>query len=170
MKESGKVVLEMDLVFKYGQMGLAMKVNGDIIGLMVKANLFMQMEMYMKVNGLMTKLMELEHINIRTVPLTKGSGKTTSSTAKVQKNGTMEVYTMVNILKANKHGFGIYIWNDKSKFVGQWYENKISGIGIYSWLDGRMYKGEWKDNNMEGYGVYQWKDGRKYEGQYREDK
>lgn len=118
----------------------------------------------------MIKLMEKESTGTKTELLTTVTGKKTSSTVKVSKSGMMAASTTESTSKANKHGFGIYIWNDQSKFIGQWVENKISGIGIYSWLDGRMYKGEWKDNNMEGYGEYVWKDGRKYEGQYQEDK
>ena len=48
----------------------------------------------------------------------------------------------------NLWDFGIYIWNDLSKYMGQWDENKISGIGVYSWLDGRMYNGEWKEDKL----------------------
>ena len=72
--------------------------------------------------------------------------------------------------RANKHGHGSYIWSDGSKYVGEWFENRINGEGTYTWLDGRKYEGFWKDNNMHGYGTYMWKDGRKYEGEYVMDK
>ena len=57
-----------------------------------------------------------------------------------------------------KHGKGAYIWNDGSKYNGEWFENKINGRGVYEWPDGRRYDGDWKDNNMHGRGVYTWKD------------
>ena len=74
------------------------------------------------------------------------------------------------IIKIIPKFVGTYTWNDGSKYVGNWVENKICGFGVYSWLDGRKYEGEWLNNNMHGKGVYTWKDGRRYEGEYRYDK
>ena len=42
------------------------------------------------------------------------------------------------------------MWSDGSKYVGDWFDNKINGQGLYTWLDGRSYDGSWKDNNMHG--------------------
>lgn len=42
-----------------------------------------------------------------------------------------------------KHGKGTYMWNDNSKYTGDWFENKINGYGVYEWPDGRRYEGEW---------------------------
>lgn len=100
----------------------------------------------------------------------KDNGKKIYKMVKESNVGKMDLNMKEIIVKANKHGYGVYKWADGSRFDGQWSENKISGLGTYSWLDGRQYKGEWKNNNMEGFGFYSWKDGRKYEGQYREDK
>lgn len=81
-----------------------------------------------------------------------------------------------------KNGHGTYIWADKSKFVGDWRDNKISGRvkalerninetkrvlrskGTYVWADNRKYEGDWLNNNMDGRGIYTWADGRVFEG------
>jgi hypothetical protein len=52
----------MDLVYKFGQTMLSMKVNGGKIRLMVKESFGMLMEIYMKENGRMIKLMDTEYI------------------------------------------------------------------------------------------------------------
>lgn len=51
MMENGLVDSEMDLAFKNGQMVLVMKVNGEIIELMVKANLLILMAIFTRENG-----------------------------------------------------------------------------------------------------------------------
>lgn len=45
----------------------------------------------------------------------------------------------------------------RSKYDGDWNDNKICGKGIYIWADGRQYEGDWLNNNMHGKGVYTWK-------------
>jgi hypothetical protein len=42
---------------------------------------------------------------------------------------------------SKKQGWGEYTWADKSVYVGDWYDNKISGFGTYLWSDGRKYYG-----------------------------
>jgi len=64
MMENGLVDLETDMEFKNGQMVLVMKANGEIIGLMVKANLLTLMVISTRENGSMTRLMEREYIII----------------------------------------------------------------------------------------------------------
>ena len=50
--------------FKFGLMGVSMKVIGKIIKLMVKADLFMVMETFTKGIGLTIKLKDLEFTHI----------------------------------------------------------------------------------------------------------
>lgn len=64
MMENGLVDLETDMEFKNGQMVLVMKVNGEITGPMVKANLLTLMVTSTRENGSMTRLMEREYIII----------------------------------------------------------------------------------------------------------
>jgi hypothetical protein len=63
-----------------------------------------------------------------------------------------------------------YMRSDRSKFVGDCFDNKINGLVLYIWLDGTPYEGSWKYNNIIGQGTYTWSDGRKYEVEYFMDK
>ena len=44
------------------------------------------------------------------------------------------------------NGKGIYIWNDGSKYIGDWKNNIKEGKGTYYWTDGGKYVGDWKNN------------------------
>jgi len=88
-----------------------------------------------------------------------------------------------------KHGFGILVWPDGSKYVGYWVHDKANIVGRLMHSDGDMYEGEWKNdmangqgklvnsmgvkycggwvNDMQhGKGIEEWKDGTIYEGEY----
>ncbi|CDW81172.1 morn repeat protein [Stylonychia lemnae] len=69
-----------------------------------------------------------------------------------------------------KEGFGIQIWPDGSKYVGQWSRGKAGGYGRFILADGDVYEGEWRDDKAHGYGIYYYADGAKYEGEWRDDK
>ena len=70
-------------------------------------------------------------------------------------------------LNGQKNGIGIYIWNNKSKYEGEWKNDCIHGYGIYYFSDGRKYIGEWKNNYMNGFGIYKWKNNKKYFGFFK---
>ncbi len=88
-----------------------------------------------------------------------------------------------------RHGQGIQLWPDGSKYEGYWkddmangrgrlihadgdvYEgdwrnDKAEGEGTYTHMDGAQYVGQWYDDKQHGYGVETWPDGAKYEGDY----
>jgi hypothetical protein len=51
---------------------------------------------------------------------------------------------------------GMYTWNDKRQFIGDWKNNKMDGEGTFIWPDERKYQGQYKDDKKEGYGVFEW--------------
>ena len=87
-----------------------------------------------------------------------------------------------------KNGFGITIWNNNSKYIGFYRNNKAegygkfidgndeykgefkedcaSGFGIYTHGDEVIYTGYWNDDLEDNYGIEKWKDGSKYIGQF----
>ena len=92
-----------------------------------------------------------------------------------------------------RHGRGIQLWNEGSKYYGYWVKDKASikgklmhsdgdiyegewlddkpnGKGVYYHIDGTVYEGEWKDDKQHGFGKETWPDGAWYEGQYFEGK
>ena len=97
IKESGKVVLEMDMESCNGQMELDMKDIGKITMPTGKGNSFMPLEMFMMENGLETRLMGLEPILALTLEVAiLVIGKMISSMEKELKNGKMIATMRVN--------------------------------------------------------------------------
>lgn len=74
-------------------------------------------------------------------------------------------------IKSNKrHGRGIQIWLDGSKYEGYWKNDKANLRGKLIHADGDMYEGGWEDDKAGGYGVYVHNDGARYEGYWKNDK
>ncbi|CAG9312094.1 unnamed protein product [Blepharisma stoltei] len=69
-----------------------------------------------------------------------------------------------------RHGYGVQIWPDGSKYEGYWMLDKANGKGRLTHGDGDVYEGDWKDDKAHGFGIYMHTDGAKYEGQWQDDK
>ena len=69
-----------------------------------------------------------------------------------------------------KHGRGIQVWNDGSKYEGYWKDDKANVYGKLYHADGDIYEGEWLDDKAHGHGTYTHIDGAKYEGNWKDDK
>ena len=57
-----------------------------------------------------------------------------------------------NEINQERHGFGILIWSDGSKYVGYWLHDKANIRGRLIHSDGDLYEGEWKDDMASGQG------------------
>ncbi len=68
-----------------------------------------------------------------------------------------------------RHGFGIYVWNDGSKYTGYWMNNAANGFGKLEHTDGEIYEGSWMNDKAHGYGEFQSRDGTVYKGQWKDD-
>ena len=75
-----------------------------------------------------------------------------------------------NVATNEKHGRGIQIWSDGSKYTGYWKNDKANKKGKLIHSDGDIYEGEWLDDKAHGNGTYQHTDGAKYQGQWIADK
>jgi hypothetical protein len=64
-----------------------------------------------------------------------------------------------------KNGYHVWIFEDGSKYEGEWKDDKKHGKGIFYRSDGsKCYEGDYKDDIIEGYGIFYWQNGDKYEG------
>ena len=64
-------------------------------------------------------------------------------------------YKFVGMFKLDKkHGFGIEVHADGTRYEGNFKEGKRDGIGKLTWLTKQVYDGEWDDNKMEGNGAF----------------
>ena len=68
-----------------------------------------------------------------------------------------------------RHGFGVYTWNDGSKYTGYWSNNAADGFGKLEHANAEVYEGNWKNDKVEGYGEYIGIDGMSYKGQWKND-
>lgn len=72
--------------------------------------------------------------------------------------------------RGERHGKGVQIWNDGSKYEGYWRGDKANGKGRLIHADGDMYEGDWVDDKAQGIGRYRHFDGAVYEGEWHNDK
>lgn len=69
-----------------------------------------------------------------------------------------------------RHGRGLQIWKDGSKYEGYWSNDMANGKGRLIHCDGDVYEGEWFNDKAHGKGTYIHMDGAKYTGEWLEDK
>jgi len=74
--------------------------------------------------------------------------------------------------EGQRHGQGVMMYGDKSKYAGLWFKDKRNGVGIIHYADGSQYKGEWREDLRHGKGAMRWPAGnvRLYEGGWVNDK
>lgn len=68
------------------------------------------------------------------------------------------------------NGQGTYVYQNGSKYVGDFKNKKAHGYGELFYSDGRTYVGEWVAHKFEGKGVYTTKEGKIYQGIWKENK
>ena len=68
-----------------------------------------------------------------------------------------------------KHGVGIFVWENGNIYQGQYKEGKVNGNGVMIYHDGSSYNGNWENDRANGRGVFQDEEGVKYEGEWVED-
>ena len=67
-----------------------------------------------------------------------------------------------------KHGQGEFVFQDQSKYIGEFDHDVVQGIGKYYYTDGRKYEGDFIKNMKHGYGTYQLGNGLVYTGEFIE--
>lgn len=92
----------------------------------------------------------------------------TSLTAYELPNG--DYYKGAYDSKGLRHGYGLYVFRNGTKYLGNYYHGTREGYGLMSFPDNAKYAGTWKHNLKNGYGRYTYKNGDLYEGQWKENK
>lgn len=98
-KESGKATPATGMEFRSGPMVLDTTGNGNLVRLLVKANLLMLTEIFMRANGRMIRQVDTGLICIITGPNIKENGSMTFSMARELKLGLTEVLIMEVIMR-----------------------------------------------------------------------
>ena len=68
-----------------------------------------------------------------------------------------------------KHGYGVFVYRDETRFEGTFTNNVKEGQGIMYYSDGSKYVGDYHFGMMDGQGEYVWPNGVKYIGEWRAD-
>ena len=68
--------------------------------------------------------------------------------------------------KDKPHGKGKFIYPNGDYYIGEWKDGKVNGKGKFEHLKGSIYEGNWKDNFQDGEGIETWPDGSVYKGNY----
>ena len=62
------------------------------------------------------------------------------------------------------------VWDDGSRYEGNWALDEFSGDGTYYYNNGDIYIGNWQNGKKHGKGIFSWKSGNTYEGIWVEGK
>jgi len=71
--------------------------------------------------------------------------------------------------KGLRHGFGVCVWPDGSRYEGQWRYGTMTGKGTFT-FKGNKYVGMWLNGKKHGQGKLVYADGSVYEGEFKNDK
>lgn len=69
-----------------------------------------------------------------------------------------------------KNGFGTWVWDSGSKYVGDFKNDMCHGKGTYTWYNGDVYVGDYMYDKCHGEGTSTYANGMKYSGQFLEGK
>lgn len=92
--------------------------------------------------------------------------KTNFPTDKINPNNNWEGKYYGEIKENKRHGFGEYIFKDKSIYLGNWYNDQMCGQGRFINLEGKEFEGNWKNGVLEGYGKMFYKNRLIYNGEW----
>ena len=72
--------------------------------------------------------------------------------------------------EGQRHGFGILLLNDGTKYMGEFENGLCHGLGVMTFADGSKYEGEFHQGKYNGLGVFTRCDRMKYEGEFKDGK
>jgi len=77
----------------------------------------------------------------------------------------------INAKTENLEGKGFYIWNNGTKYIGNWKEGNMTGEGALFDKDNKLiFEGNYSNNKRYGKGKFIIKDNEYYEGEFFDDK
>jgi len=100
IRETGKVVLGMDMERRYGQMEQSMKVFGKMERLQAKESLYMSMEIFIKESGNKIKLVDMVYTSTIMVHDIKDIGLMITNMVRELKLGLMVAHMLETTAKA----------------------------------------------------------------------
>lgn len=84
------------------------------------------------------------------------------STGRVIVGSEYDHHAKVGVLRpvadGKRHGQGVRVWSDGSRYEGDWFQDRIHGFGIYIQAGdlGERYEGSFKEGVRQGRGIASW--------------
>lgn len=69
-----------------------------------------------------------------------------------------------------RHGFGVLLLNDGTKYIGEFEFGLCHGLGVMSFADGSRFEGEFNQGKYHGCGIFVRCDRMKFEGEFQDGK
>lgn len=69
-----------------------------------------------------------------------------------------------------EHGKGVFVWNDGSRYEGDFKNGERNGTGVYYYNSGAKYVGEQKNGGRNGVGTYYYPNGDKFIGEWKDER
>lgn len=70
------------------------------------------------------------------------------------------------IYKGKCSGSGVYYYNMKGRYEGDWVDQKYDGYGVETWAKGSRYRGQYRQGLRHGFGMYRFYTGDVYAGEW----
>lgn len=87
-----------------------------------------------------------------------------------EENSYLYKYKKLGCVEGNCfEGKGLYVWNDGSRYEGEFKNGKREGEGVYYYPKGAKYVGTQANGKRNGYGTYYYTNGKKYIGKWKDD-
>ena len=102
--------------------------------------------------------------------MSKNMNEFENSSINIQAKSFQDGIYLGNVLKGEREGEGIMLFNNGESFIGHWKNDVQEGKGIFYYKNGDKYDGEWINGKREGKGIFYYHNGDRYEGDWKNDK
>ena len=102
--------------------------------------------------------------------MSKNMNEFENNSINIQAKSFQDGIYLGNVLKGEREGEGIMLFNNGESFIGHWKNDAQEDKGIFYYKNGDKYDGEWINGKREGKGIFYYHNGDRYEGDWKNDK
>ena len=102
--------------------------------------------------------------------MSKNMNEIENNSINIQVKSFQDGIYLGNVLKGEREGEGIMLFNNGESFIGHWKNDVQEDKGIFYYKNGDKYDGEWINGKREGKGIFYYHNGDRYEGDWKNDK
>ena len=102
--------------------------------------------------------------------MSKNMNEFENNSINIQAKSFQDGIYLGNVLKGEREGEGIMLFNNGERFIGHWKNDAQEDKGIFYYKNGDKYDGEWINGKREGKGIFYYHNGDRYEGDWKNDR